>query len=79
MSYSSDIVIQTISFRPDDLIEVVYSEQRDLSDHVSIARMMLFDRALVNTEVEELLDTAREIVDLVLVRMKEIPKQTLGG
>lgn len=78
MSYQSDVAIQQISFRPDNIIEVTYAEQRDISDHATLVKLLMFDRDLAPQMVDELVDLSREVVDAVLVAMRGDPMKIAG-
>jgi len=73
----SDIVIQSIAFR-DDQIEVTYVEQREIADSAIQFRTLLFQSELVTEELTEVKDLVREIVDLVLAKMRQDPDRKPG-
>lgn len=79
MAYDSDVAVQSISFRPDGLVEVTYAEQRDISDSISLVKVIMYDSGFVaQAETAELLDATRELVDAVLVAQRE-QKMKLAG
>lgn len=78
MTYDSDVAVQSISFRPDGIIEVTYAEQRDISDKASLIKVLMFEQEIVPVETDTVLDAIRELVDAVLIEMRD-DKMKLAG
>lgn len=79
MTYPSDIVIQNVAFRGEDVIEITYSEQREMTDQATMIRAIIFDRDTASVQVDELVDAAREAVDAALSAMRRVPDSRPSG
>lgn len=70
----SDLLVQSVTFRPDGLIEITYSEERERSKYASIIRTMLVERRLFEEEVRALESDIRDLVDEGYVLLRDPPK-----
>lgn len=59
-------LIQSISFRPDGVVEVQYVESYDQGEHVAIVRVLAFDASILNEAVEELMSDVDDLVSVAL-------------
>lgn len=66
--------ISLITFLPDGLIQIQYSEERDYSEAAAIMKSIVVDTKFLDGESEQLLDVAREIVDKGLLLIRNPPK-----
>jgi hypothetical protein len=61
-----EVDIQSLAIRADGGIEVTFTEARDLTDKIGIAKVLIFDSAEFRVSVEELMESIRDLVDEVL-------------
>lgn len=61
-----EVDIQSLAIRADGGFEITFTEARDLTDKIGIAKVLIFDSAEFSVSVEELLESIRDLVDEVL-------------
>lgn len=71
MVYDSDVAVQSVSFRPDGIVELTYAEQRDVGDSITLVKTLMFTEDSASDEVSIVLDGLRELVDVVLQVQRE--------
>lgn len=78
MSYLSDVAVQSISFRPDNVIEITYAEQRDITPAGTLVKCLIFEGGKFPGLTDELMDEVRELIDAVLGEMAGTPTSIPG-
>lgn len=61
-----DVDIQAFSFRGDGGIEITFTEARDLTPKIGMAKIAIFDGTPFQTDVEEIVQAIRDLLDEVL-------------
>lgn len=77
LSQEEDVMVQSVTFRPDGLLEITYSESRERSNYASIIRTMLVERRLFEEDVRNLESDIRDLIDEGYVLLRN-PPTTLG-
>lgn len=72
------IQIQNVAFRPDGIVEVTYSEPHDMSDHIGLVKLLMFDATIVENELDELGEFLIDLVDTVMVKLRNPPETKPG-
>lgn len=71
-----DVTIQNVAFRPDGLIEITYTEARELTEEVAVVRTVMFVRdAVPAIDLDDLADSLQQLVDAALIRLRN-PEST---
>lgn len=66
-----NINIQHVTFRPDELVEVTYTEAHDVTDAVAVVKTIIIDSKLLDEdELVETLKTLESFVDEGLLRLR---------
>lgn len=73
-AFSPQIMVQSVSFQG-GVLNIQYAEARETNDFVSIARSLLVDLEQVETEVQELDELLRDIIDKALLILRNPPKK----
>lgn len=69
------VTVHAVNFRP-EAIEIVYSEEREnSSDFSSMIRSLTFDPSGFGREVGEMVDVITEVLDRVLVAVRNPPQK----
>lgn len=70
-----DVQIQGISFRPDGLVELVYTEAREATESGQIFRTAVFEYKLCEQTLTEIEADLRDLVDEMATAIRNPPKR----
>jgi hypothetical protein len=70
----SDLIIQSVIFGENG-VEISFAERRDQSLQVALFKNIAIDMEFVKEEVEDVLDTLRDVVDKAHVILRNPPKK----
>lgn len=73
------ILVNAISFRGDGVIEIQYMENSDQGDHVALMKALMFEKNLLDPQVDELLSDITDIIELALDKLKNPPMTRPSG
>ena len=72
--HENDVLIHSITFT-DEAVTIVFAEKRDTSRYVAMGKQITFDRSRLDEEVEEVLDSVRDLLDQAQILHRNPPKR----
>jgi hypothetical protein len=69
-----DIIISGLSFG-EEAVEISYFEKREQGEQAGIARTIVVDLELVDSQVYEIIDLLNEVIDAGLLSLRNPPKK----
>lgn len=66
------VLVTGVQFQ-ENLVEITYTESREQQDRIAMVRVLVFDAGLADTELGEIQESLRELVDQILIKMRRDP------
>lgn len=59
--------VHGVMFRPDDLIEITYQEDRDRGEVINVIRTILIPKEVLRSDVDDLQQNAVDLIDAAIL------------
>lgn len=75
MSSRPPVQVHSILFRPDNMVEITYAEEAEISPNVTVVRTVVLERSKFADDVDDLEVATLELVDEALLVLRNPPDE----
>lgn len=74
-----DVEVQHATFRPDGIWEFIFTERRNVTEDGCLVSTAVYDsRKLPQSDVDELMESMRDMIDEILLRLRNKDARTMS-